>query len=67
MIKHCECCGNKLEIVFGSTKFCSKCSLYICNLRQENYNLKQRIKIRNKIIERLKKSNAGKKQSYMLT
>ena len=43
--KYCECCGKEVEIAFGSTKFCTKCSKYIFELRKENYNLKQKLKI----------------------
>jgi len=53
-MKNCECCGNKVEIVFPSTKFCNNCSLYIFNLKVENHSLKYQLKRRDKIIKRLK-------------
>jgi len=53
-MKKCECCGNEIEIAFGGTKFCTKCSLYIFRLKAENYNLKQMLKTAKKTIEKLK-------------
>ena len=53
MTKQCECCGKEIEIAFGSTKFCKKCSKYIFDLRKENCNLKHRLQLRNKRIEKL--------------
>jgi len=43
MIKKCECCGKEIKIVFGSTKYCSKCSIHTKSLREEINNLRLRI------------------------
>ncbi len=54
MTKNCECCRNEIKIVFPSTKFCTSCSLYLSNLKAENYNLKLKLKTARKTIEKLK-------------
>ena len=41
--KTCECCGKELEIVFGTTKFCSSCSIYIWKLKQKIHYLELRL------------------------
>ena len=65
MTKYCECCGKELEIVFGSSKYCKKCSLYIYNLTRENSSLKQSIKKRDKRIKKLETQIILKNDSSM--
>jgi len=50
MKKDCECCGNKIKIVFPLTKYCNKCSVHIFNLCAENRRLRNTLERReNKI------------------
>ncbi len=51
MDKKCKCCGKKLTGAFGATWYCTKCTRYIRELREEKNNLK-------KCLKRLKESNA---------
>jgi len=51
MNKKCECCGKKLEISFGATRFCSGCSIYNCDRSNELSNLKQKVeKLKQKLV-----------------
>ena len=65
MVKYCECCGRKVEIAFGSSKFCKKCSLYIFELKKENHDLKRRMKKKDKRIKELQAKILLKNDSSM--
>jgi len=53
IIKYCECCGRKIEIAFGSSKYCKRCSLYIFNLQKERGIIKHQLKMKNQRIKKL--------------
>ena len=65
MIKYCECCGKEIELPFGSTKYCKKCSLYIYNINKERYSLKQRLIKKDKRIKKLESQIILKNDSSM--
>ncbi len=47
ILKYCKCCGKKIKMSFGGTRFCNKCSMYIRDLRTENHYLKRQLEERN--------------------
>ena len=66
-MEKCECCERDIKIVFGGTKFCNQCSIYIFKIRTENHALKRKIQIRDKRIKKLENNIAENKHSYKLT
>lgn len=49
--RKCECCKKPIDS-WANTKYCRNCSVYISNLRYENYKLKDQVK-------KLKNKNVG--------
>ncbi len=44
---NCECCGKEIEIVFGPTKYCTKCSVHSRNLHAIIGRLRRKLKLNN--------------------
>jgi len=43
--KNCSCCGRKLKISFGATKYCNNCSYHVNNLVKKMHYYKNKARL----------------------
>lgn len=52
---NCLCCGKKLRIAFGATKYCNSCSLHVNDLIKKIHYWKNKSKLTIKLQQEAKR------------